>query len=91
MFKAPNVRLGPIQRKLVQWVKEGNRVMVGASTVPPAHLGLGGYSLDEVEPALDRLVARRILIRENHCFYALRAQEPEEGVLGTSSEDSARA
>lgn len=67
----PHVRLGPIQKKLIQWITEGGRVMVGASSVPPAHLGLRGYSMDEVGPALDRLVARRILKRWNHSFYSL--------------------
>lgn len=63
--------LGPIQQKLVQWVREGGRVYIGASAKPPAHLDLGGYDMREVGPALDRLVARRVLVRENGAFYRL--------------------
>lgn len=70
------MRLGPIQKKLVQWVRENGRTHIGAASKPPAHLGLGGYSMDEVGPALDRLVARRILARDKGSFYSMRAPLP---------------
>ncbi len=59
--KTPTVRLGPIQKKLLQWVTESGRVCIEPASVPPMHLGLGGYTMDEVGSALARLVQRGLL------------------------------
>lgn len=69
-------RLGPIQKKLMQWVKDGGRVHIGVATVPPRHLDLGGHSMDEIGPALDRLVKRGLLESDKPGFYCLPGWKP---------------
>lgn len=64
-------RLGPIQKKLVHWITTHEYVHIGVSTVPPASAQLGGYSMDEVGPALERLLARGLIIQPKRGFYAM--------------------
>lgn len=75
-------RLGPIQKKLMQWVTEGGRVHIGDATVPPYHLGLQGYSMNEVGPSLARLVQRGVLESDKPGFYCLPGWKPTPEWLG---------
>lgn len=52
-------RLGPIQRDIVAYLRRcGGRAYIGPTTRAPEFLG---YDLEQVEAALDRLIARRIV------------------------------
>lgn len=64
-------RLGPIQKKLIRWISTHEYVYIGASVVPPSNMELGGYSMDEVGPALERLLARGLIIQPKRGFYAM--------------------
>lgn len=64
------MRLGKIQKALIEWM--GNRrVYIGASSVRPPGSILTRYYLEEVLAAADRLVARGILISDKPGFYSL--------------------
>lgn len=63
-------RLGKIQKELLRWIEVYEYTMIGPGTTPPRWINLGGYSMDEVGPSLERLKARGLIIEPKQGFYA---------------------
>lgn len=65
------MRLGKIQKALVQWVTEQGYTYIGAGTTAHQRYGLGGRDLEEIERSLQALVARGIIKEHKPGFYSL--------------------
>lgn len=60
------MRLGKIQGAILNWVGN-NRIIIGATSERPD--SLKGYTLDEIQPSLNKLIERNLLISYKHGFY----------------------
>ncbi|MBF4453930.1 hypothetical protein IRT38_00680 (plasmid) [Acinetobacter sp. SK-43] len=60
------MRIGKIQRAILNWVGN-NRIFIGATSERPD--SLKGYTLDEIQPSLNKLIERNLLISSKHGFY----------------------
>ncbi len=64
-------RLGHIQQQLVKWITCGGRTYIGASSRVPEGVFLKGFTIDELEPSLKRLIKRGIIKEINPCIYEM--------------------
>lgn len=71
------MKLGKIQKALVQWVTEGGYTYIGAGTNNHLRYGLGGKTCDEIERSLRVLVKRGIIKQHKPGFYSLPDFQPE--------------
>jgi hypothetical protein len=65
------MRLGKIQKAIVQWVTDNGYTYIGAGTQNHQRYGLGGRTLEEIERSVQALVARGILKEHKPGFYSL--------------------